>query len=351
MTQPLHYMQLPRTILIGSNILDKLADICKEFGFTTTALILSGPETYKVVGKRVVDVLEDYGLRVEKLIVYESKLKYVNDAREVAHKLKPQVIIGVGGGKVIDVGKYSAFLENKPFISVPTAASHDGISSPRASIKDFPRPGSVEVKSPLAIVADIDVISQAPIRLTASGCGDIVAKYTAVRDWRLAHKIKGEYYGEYTGSLALMSAYSIINNAEVIRSDAKAGSRIVLEALIGCGVAMGIAGSSRPCSGSEHLFSHALDLLAPKPAFHGEQCGVGTIMMSYLHKLNWKLIRETLKKVGAPTSAKELGIEPEYIIKALTYCHKIRPESYTILGENGLSENEARVLAEETLVI
>jgi glycerol-1-phosphate dehydrogenase [NAD(P)+] len=283
--------------------------------------------------------------------VEESKLKYVNDARDVAKKLKPQVILGVGGGKVIDVAKYCAFLGNTPFISVPTAASHDGISSPRASIKDSQRPTSIEAKSPLAIVADIDIIAQAPPRLMASGCGDIIAKYTAVRDWKLSHKIKGEYYGAYTGSLVMMSAFSIIKNADVIKKNPKVGYRIVLEALIGCGIAMGIAGSSRPCSGSEHLFSHALDILAPKPALHGEQCGVGTIMMSYLHKANWNLVRDTLEKIGAPTSAKTLGIAPKYIIKALTYCNKIRPDSYTILGENGLSENEARALAEKTFVI
>jgi glycerol-1-phosphate dehydrogenase [NAD(P)+] len=344
-------MQLPRTILIGNNILDKIGEVCKEFGFKNNALILSGPETYKVVGKRVKNILESYGLHVENLIVEESKLKYVNDARDVAKKLKPQVILGVGGGKVIDVAKYCAFLEDTPFISVPTAASHDGISSPRASIKDSQRPTSIEAKSPLAIVADIDIIAQAPPRLMASGCGDIIAKYTAVRDWKLSHKIKGEYYGAYTGSLVMMSAFNIIKNADVIRNNPKVGYRIILEALIGCGIAMGIAGSSRPCSGSEHLFSHALDILAPKPALHGEQCGVGTIMMSYLHKANWNLVRDTLEKIGAPTSAKTLGIAPKYIIKALTYCNKIRPDSYTILGENGLSENEARALAEKTFVI
>ncbi|MCX8171645.1 MAG: iron-containing alcohol dehydrogenase, partial [Candidatus Bathyarchaeota archaeon] len=115
--------------------------------------------------------------------------------------------------------------------------------------------------------------------------------------------------------------------------------------------AMGIAGSSKPCSGSEHLFSHALDLIAPKPALHGEQCGVGTIMMALLHGLDWDLIRRTLQRVGAPINAEEMGIEPKYIVEALVMAPRIRPERYTILSEKKLDHENARALARETGVI
>ncbi|MEM2812472.1 MAG: iron-containing alcohol dehydrogenase, partial [Candidatus Bathyarchaeia archaeon] len=129
------------------------------------------------------------------------------------------------------------------------------------------------------------------------------------------------------------------------------GLRVLLESLISCGIAMAIAGSSRPCSGSEHLFSHALDLIAPKPALHGEQCGVGTIMMAYLHGLDWKRIVDYLRRVGAPTTAEEIGIEPKYIVEALVIAPRIRPERYTILHERPLSHEEALALAKETGVI
>ena len=123
------------------------------------------------------------------------------------------------------------------------------------------------------------------------------------------------------------------------------GLRIVLEALISCGVAMSIAGSSRPCSGSEHLFSHALDRVAPKPALHGEQCGVGAIMMAYLQKKNWRMLREKLKLLDAPTSAEELGIEEKHIVEALYTAKEIRPERYTILNEVNLTRSTATSLA------
>lgn len=129
------------------------------------------------------------------------------------------------------------------------------------------------------------------------------------------------------------------------------GVRVLLEALISCGVAMSIAGSSRPCSGSEHLFSHALDLIASEPGLHGEQCGVGTIMMAYLYEMNWKRVKETLRKVGAPTTAAELGIEPKCIVQALVRARAIRPERYTILEEKRLDYDSAEKIAKATGVI
>jgi len=119
---------------------------------------------------------------------------------------------------------------------------------------------------------------------------------------------------------------------------------------VASGVAMSIAGSSRPASGSEHKFSHALDEIAPKPALHGEQCGVGTIMMMYLHGGNWQEVRNALKIIGAPVNAQELGIKEEYIIKALLHAHEIRPERYTILG-TGLTQVAAENVARITKVI
>ncbi len=111
---------------------------------------------------------------------------------------------------------------------------------------------------------------------------------------------------------------------------------------------MSIAGSSAPASGSEHKFSHVLDRISPKPALHGEQCGVGTIMMMYLHGGDWRNIKNALKTIGAPTNAAELGIDDKYIIQALTEAHKIRPERYTILGDTGITRDAAINVAKAT---
>ena len=203
----------------------------------------------------------------------------------------------------------------------------------------------------MAIIADTDIIIKSAHRLTASGCGDVIAKVTAVRDWRLAHRVKGEYYGAYAASLALMSAKLVMENADLMKPDDEEGLRVLLEALISCGVAMAIAGSSRPGSGAEHMFSHALDSITPKSGLHGEKCGLGTIMMAYQYGLDWKRIRDKLKQVGAPTTAEELGIEPADIVEALIKAREVRPERYTILQEMPLDKDSALAIAEATEVI
>jgi len=344
-------MQLPREVLIGRGILDTVGDLCRQLDLKPPAVVLAGSKTYEVAGKQVIFSLERRGYKTGFLLVRESTVKQVMELEETVKESEARFVLGIGGGKVIDVAKLISFQVNIPFISVPTAASHDGISSNRVSISDSDRRVSMMAQAPLAIIADTDVVAQSPYRLTASGCGDIIAKYTAVYDWELAHRACGEYYGEYASNLALMSAKLVMKNAAVIRRNTERGLRIVLEALLSCGVAMSIAGSSRPCSGSEHLFSHALSMISPTAALHGEQCGVGAIMMACLQKRNWKMVKEKLKIIGTPVSARELGVAPEHIIDALVLANKIRPERYTILGRDGLTRDAAEGLAKTVGII
>ncbi|MGB9740294.1 MAG: NAD(P)-dependent glycerol-1-phosphate dehydrogenase [Candidatus Bathyarchaeia archaeon] len=345
-------MQLPREVIVGDGTLQRVSEISLKLGFTRSALIVAGSKTYEIAGKNVKELLEKEGLKVDTVLV---KSATVNDVEAVEEKIKffkPQAVFGVGGGTKIDVAKLSSARQQVPFISIPTTASHDGIASPLSSIKGFEKPYSVMAQAPVAIIADTNIIIQSPWRSIISGCGDVIAKFTAVRDWKLAHKEKNEYYGGYAASLALMSAKLLIENAHAIKPDSEEGLRILIEALISCGVAMSIAGSSRPCSGSEHLFSHALDIIASSShGLHGEQCGVGTIIMAYLHKANWKRIRETLKKIGAPTNAKELNVKEEDILKALELAANLRPERYTILNKLNLNREDYERVAQTTGVI
>lgn len=344
-------MQLPREVIVGEGVIGRVAEVSQRLGFTESALIITGSKTYEVAGKTVKEHLEIGGVEAGILVVKSATLRDVEMVEEEIKALKPQVVFGVGGGTKIDIAKLSSARQGVPFISIPTTASHDGISSPLSSVKGLEKPFSVMAQAPIAIVADTNVITQTPYRLIASGCGDVIAKFTAVKDWRMAHQERNEYYGEYAASLALMSAKLVMQNAETIRAGSEEGLRVLLEALISCGVAMSIAGSSRPCSGSEHLFSHALDIIRPNNALHGEQCGVGTIIMAYLHRANWKSIRETLKILGAPTTAHELELTKEDVVKALFMASSVRPERYTILNKLNLSLEEYEKAAKATEVV
>jgi glycerol-1-phosphate dehydrogenase [NAD(P)+] len=290
-------------------------------------------------------------LKVDTFLVESATVEDVGAVEEKIKTLKPQVVFGVGGGTKIDVAKLSSAHRQIPFVSFPTTASHDGIASPLSSVKGFEKPYSVMAQAPIAIIADTNIIMQSPWRFTISGCGDVIAKFTAVRDWKLAHDDINEYYGGYAASLALMSSKIVMENAELIKQKSEEGLRVLIEALISCGVSMSIAGTSRPCSGSEHLFSHALDMIKPARALHGEQCGVGTIMMAHLHRANWKRIKDTLNELGAPTNASDLDVEREDVTKALEMAATMRPERYTILNKLKMDNETSTRLARTTEVI
>jgi glycerol-1-phosphate dehydrogenase [NAD(P)+] len=346
-----HYMQLPREVIVGKGTVSRVTEVMQRLNLTGPALIIAGPTSLKIAGKKIRSLLQQAGMSVDTLLI---KTVTAKDIQVIEHKIKEQkthILIGIGGGTKIDAAKLTASRQNTPFISVPTTLSHDGIASPLASVKGLTKPYSVMAQAPLAIIADTNAIAQAPWRLTISGCGDAIAKFTAVKDWKLAHKEKHEYYGEYAASLALMSAKLVTQNAKLIKPGNDEGLRVLLEALISCGVAMSIAGSSRPCSGAEHLFSHALDMVNCPHAMHGEQCGVGSVLAAYLHRANWRRIRDTLKQVGAPTTASELGVKDEDVVEALELAATIRPERYTILHKLRLDREEYRKVARVTGVI
>jgi glycerol-1-phosphate dehydrogenase [NAD(P)+] len=344
-------MQLPREVIVGKGTLNRVPEVVKRLGLKGPVLIVAGKKSCEIAGNRVRDLLVKTGITVDTLIVEAATMRNVLVVEERLAELKPQVLFGVGGGTKIDLAKLSSAHQELPFVSVPTTLSHDGIASPLASVRGFDKPYSALSQAPLAIIADTEIMAQEPWRFVVSGCGDVISKFTAVKDWRLAHAENHEYYGEYAASLALMSATLIEENADRIQPGNEGGAQLLLEALISCGVAMSIAGSSRPCSGSEHLFSHALDIVCSSSALHGEQCGVGSIIMSYLYGANWERMKITLKQLGAPTTAADLGVNDEDVIRALELAATIRPERFTILQKLNLDHEGYKKVAKETGII
>ncbi len=345
-----HVMELPRIIQIGYGVLKEAGRFLSKFS-PERVLIVSGPVVWAKVSKVVEDALRGWGFTYSCLQVNYSTSKEVELAEKVAREFKADLIVGLGGGRSVDVAKLASYNCGAMFVSMPTSASHDGIASPFASIKGGNRPYSYNTKPPIGVLADVDLIAQAPRRLLASGCGDLVSKITAVRDWMLARDEKHEYYGKYAANLALMSAEIVLSEAKGIGGGGKEYVRDLVEALISAGVAAGIAGSSRPCSGSEHLFSHALDIIAPNIGLHGEKCGLGALMMAKLYNLDWERLRCALRDVNAPVSALDLGLDADRVAEALVLAPALRPERYTILHKLRLSFEDAKALAKDVEVI
>ncbi len=341
-------MELPRKILIGENNISDIGNFLENLSAPKKVSLVSGDQVRKITGKKVSSSLAS------------AKIKYVwhrctsNDVESTKKTLvdikkdKSNMIIGIGGGRSVDIAKMIAFTLKIPFVSIPTSASHDGIASPFVSLRGD-KPYSIIATAPLGVFVDIAILKKAPRRLLASGCGDLMAKITAVRDWELARDNVGEYFGTYAANLASMSAKIVIDNSKKFKKEPDV--RMIVEALISSGVAACIAGSSRPCSGAEHLFSHAVDYLKSGVGLHGEKCGIGAILVAKLQGQDWKKIIRMLKDVGAPTRAKEIGLHSDILAKALTIAQSLRPERYTILSEVKMNESKAIELAKSTGVL
>jgi len=343
-----HTMELPRQIVIGEKNIGEVGKFIANLANPNKVSLVSGDRVRKITYKKVERSLADSKIKNVWHISTSNDVKAAKKTQQEIKKDGSDLIIGIGGGRSVDIAKMVAFNLKKPFISIPTSASHDGIASPFVSLRGD-KPHSIIATAPLGVFVDIEILKKAPRKLLASGCGDLMAKVTAVRDWELARDNVGEYFGMYAANLASMSAKIVIENSKNFKK--KPDVRMIVEALISAGVAACIAGSSRPCSGAEHLFSHALDYLEPGVGLHGEKCGIGSILIAKLQGQDWRKIVTMLKNVGAPTTAKQIGLKPKILAKALVIAPSLRPERYTILNQVKMTEEKAIALAKSTGVL
>lgn len=342
-----HEMELPQYVVIGSDLAETVGHRLKAVHDFRKILMITSKTPYNILGSKIIEA--GGGLSAVEVFFVDEVVE--SFGKQVEGLKNFDAVVGVGGGKVLDVSKVVAEQIGKPLFSVPTIASHDGIASPMTSFRQNGVAYSKKSVMPLEIFADMNVIAKAPGRYLVSGCGDLVAKHTAVRDWWLAHTERNEYYGRYAAHLAYLSASVVMKSAKHIRNDAIEGARTVVEALISAGVAMGVAGSSRPCSGSEHLIAHAIETLMEKPALHGERCGVATIFTSWLHNAKWAKVRESLRILGAPHTLKDINVDADLFAEAVLKAPQIRKERYTILHKAPLTRPQIFRILEETMLI
>jgi glycerol-1-phosphate dehydrogenase [NAD(P)+] len=258
-----------------------------------------------------------------------------------------EAVAGIGGGKTIDVTKFAAHMAGIPMVAVATNLAHDGIASPVSTLEHESGQGSYGVVMPVAVVVDLDRVRCAPEPLASAGIGDVISNLSAVADWELSAADTGEHVDGLAAAMSRSAAQAVLHQPGTARSDEFL--TVLAEALILSGLAMSVAGSSRPASGGDHEIMHAIDQLYPGTGSHGELAGVGAVFCAYLRDDPGQaaMLSACLSRHGLPSTPDELGMSRADFAKAVAHAPATRPGRYTILERLAMSEAEIADRVEE----
>jgi glycerol-1-phosphate dehydrogenase [NAD(P)+] len=249
-----------------------------------------------------------------------------------------EAVAGIGGGKTIDVTKFAAHMAGVPMVAVATNLAHDGIASPVSSLEHESGKGSYGVVPPVAVVVDLDRVRSGPARMVRAGIGDVVNNLSAIADWELAAADRGEPVDGLAVTLARTAAQAVLHQPGTVDDDEFL--TVLAESLVLSGIAMTVAGSSRPGSGGDHEILHAIDQLFPGAGSHGELAGVGALFCTYLRgdERLGTLMSVCLARHGLPRTPADLGLSHAEFTKAVLHAPATRPGRYTILERLALDE-------------
>ncbi len=252
---------------------------------------------------------------------------------------RPATLVGFGGGKVIDVTKYLSLTTGFEYASVPSSLSHDGICSPVCVLEESRMRRRFGAPMPVGVAIDTRIVRRSPPALIAAGVGDVLSNISALADWRLSHETTGEEMNGFAEILSLQAVESLTTYGFGHTRD-EVFLKHLASSLVISGIAMLLEGSSRPCSGSEHMFSHAIDFLFPeKRTLHGVQVGFGTLLSELLRGKDISRLMDIFRTVGLPTTIQEMGLSEGELIAALQEAPRMRPELHTILNEVSLTRS------------
>ncbi len=284
-----HVLTMPE-VLVERNALSKIPDLMEKYK-AKKPFILADANTFKAAGEKLCDILTKKGIAFSKYVFQKDTLEpdEVSVGSAIMHyDSSCDLIIGVGSGVINDLSKILSNTAGVSYFIVGTAPSMDGYASATSSVAMDGVKTSLPSKCADVIIGDIDVLEKAPDRTLKAGIGDMLAKYISIAEWRIANEIVGEYYCEDIASLIRNAVKRCVDNAKGLLKREEEALKAVFEGLIIGGVAMAIAGCSRPASGMEHYFSHVWDMrgleFGTKIDLHGLQCAVGTYISAGLYE-------------------------------------------------------------------
>lgn len=332
MTHGLRTILVPPLIRIKVGALKRLPVYFERENFNRVVALVSDGLPFDVQ-----KTLPTSGIR-EIIYVKEASLEWVDSLHQSYESF--DAVCGLGGGKALDVAKLVAFRIGLPYIAVPTSLSNDGFCSPQSSLLSSGRKTSVPARLPVGVVIDLEIVRQAPKALWLSGIGDLVSKRTSIHDWKIAFHTAGTPFDDLA---ALLSDATVFQFMARPTQDLE-GTRLLAQALLLNGVAMEIAGCSRPASGSEHLISHALDQLTDQPRGHGLQVGLATYWMALLQEQEVEDIDHLFELTGFWRYWREHPMSIELWHQALRLAPTIKKNFITVLNLPGAHERALKLL-------
>ncbi len=346
MLQPFN---LPLFLTIEENSTkDLISKLDKEFSNVRfkKIMVFTSKGIYEIFKKGIDKLLNEY----EKISIFYVDDSTYDIAVEVAKRIsieEYEIVIGFGGGKILDTAKYASYVSKKKYVAIPTTLSNDGVASPIAVLKTFEgKAKSFGCKSPDGIIIDTNIIKNAPNTLLMAGIGDTVSNYTALYDWKLESKHKGIHPNDFAYLLSdtalnmlLFSREEHIRNENFIKQ--------LAQSLVLSGLAMDIAGNSRPCSGSEHLFSHSLDEHYNIDAPHGLKVALGSIASCILQDRSYEPIVTFLKRYNVNILPEKLGVSKEVFVDAWLKAQDTRPDRFSVLNTLDLHEKHLEKIYDE----
>jgi glycerol-1-phosphate dehydrogenase [NAD(P)+] len=338
----LRRIELPRylrTVTGRRALVDTLGEIVDGLGLTRVC-VMSGPTVTREIGDAIAAELESAS--GECLQARDNSQEQVASLAGSPELARADSVVAVGGGRTIDVAKSVCEELGLPVVVVPTQLTADGIASPISVIRAHS--GAVESRRsrlPSGLVVDLEVLGRSPVESTRAGLGDLLANACAVRDWRIATAAGHETVDDFAALLS-EAAFDLawagdLSSLATGPADPSLLLRL-LHGLVLSGLAMEIAGSSRPCSGSEHLLSHAIDRLYPGTAPHGEQVAFGAVVCARLQGADWRALRDLLLDAGMKRAAGGLGLERDQVLAAVEAAPETRPGRYTVLDQRSEAE-------------
>ena len=332
-----------QAIRVGSGVMQELPGILRDLGASHIFLVADN-YTYEAAGRQVEQLLDQAGLAYHKRVFQtETPLvpnEYALGSVLAAMTSQDDMLLAVGSGTLNDVTKYVSARTGIPYVIAATAPSMDGYASTVAPTILDGFKTTLPAVYPAAIVADVDILKDAPMPMLTAGFGDIIGKFTSLADWRLSHQLNGEYYCPEVAGVIEAAVETCAANAKALAQREPQAIQAVTEALILSGLAMGMVGVSRPASGAEHQMAHYWEMDALRRGeehpLHGNAVGVGTVLAASLYEMAAEYLPQgfaapdkgqilaCLQAAGSCADPKELGIRRELCLESLLHAMELR---------------------------